>query len=212
MDMSGTEVPVDRRAAFKRDMLRGLMRTPGIVAAAETSVVPLSGSSSDNDVWMDGARGARAVSSFMDIGAGYFDTVGTPLVAGRAFDDNRDTTTSPRVAVVNEAFVAKFSRGVNPLGRRFWREARSDEPETSHEIVGVVRNTKYQHLRQELSRRGVASSQDPRPGTFAMVLVRTCSPPAPRRRCAPPSRRLVPRPSRRSGLSDDGWTGSCGIG
>jgi putative ABC transport system permease protein len=174
VDMSGTKVPVDRRTAFKRDMLRDLMRTPGIVAAADTSVIPLSGSSSDNDVWMDGARGARAVSFFMDIGAGYFDTVGTPLVAGRAFDDNRDTTASPRVAVVNEAFAAKFAAGANPVGQRVWREARSDEPETGYEIVGVVKNAKYQHLRQELRPIVyVASSQDPRPGTFAMVLVRT---------------------------------------
>jgi len=45
------------------------------------------------------------------LGAGlFFQTVGTPLLAGRDFDD-RDTATSMKVAIVNQAFDAQDTQG-----------------------------------------------------------------------------------------------------
>jgi predicted permease len=177
VDMSGAKVPVERRAAFKRAMLREFAATRGVVAAAETSVVPLSGTASDNEVWLEGAGKTRATSFFMDTGAGYFDAIGTPLVAGRAFDDDTDTPGSPRVAVVNEAFARKFLAGGNPVGKHVWREANPSQPETRYEIVGLVKDAKYQTLRQEFSPTVyLALSQDPRPGTFSQLLIRTSLP------------------------------------
>jgi predicted permease len=177
VDMSGAKVPVERRATFKRDLMRELAGTPGVVAAAETSVVPLSGSISDNDVWLDGAENTRADANFMDIGAGYFDALGMPLVAGRAFGDAEDTPGAPLVAVVNEAFTRKFLAGGNPLGRRFWRQANPSQPETRYEIVGLVKDAKYQTLREAFSPTiYLPASQDPRPGNFAMLLIRTSMP------------------------------------
>ena len=158
-------------------MMQQLTDTPGVVAAAETSVVPLSGAASDNDVWMDGANQVRALTFFMEVGAHYFETVGTPLQAGRTFDDDRDTPGSRPVAVVNEAFAQKFLGGANPTGSYFWREARPDAPETRYEIVGLVKNAKYQHLRQEFTPTVyVAGSQNPRPASFAQLLIRTSMP------------------------------------
>jgi putative ABC transport system permease protein len=177
VDMSGMRVPVEKRAEFKRQMFRQLESTPGVLAVGETSVVPLSGSSSDNDVWIDGG-GPRALSYFVDVGADYFKTLGIPLRAGRVFDDALDTPGSSRVAVVNEAFVQMFMGGGSPVGKRLWREARPNAPETSYEIVGVVRSAKYQHLRQELVPTVyVAISQDSRPAAFAQLLIRTSLPP-----------------------------------
>ena len=130
VDMSGAKIPVARRAEFRRMLLNELTSTPGVVSAAETSVVPLSGGASDNDVWLDGAREARALSFFVDIGGAYFDTVGMSLVSGRTFNDAVDVPGSPAVVVVNEAFAKTFAGGGNPVGRRLWREAGADRPET----------------------------------------------------------------------------------
>ena len=53
---------------------------------------------------------------FNVIAPGYFATLGTPLVAGREFDD-RDTGTSPKVAIVNESFARYFFGDASALGR-----------------------------------------------------------------------------------------------
>ena len=56
----------------------------------------------------------RLIPWFDRVSAGYFRTMGTPLIAGRDFDD-RDTSSSPEVAIVNEEFCKKFLGGANPI-------------------------------------------------------------------------------------------------
>jgi putative ABC transport system permease protein len=178
VDMSRLNLPLERRAVFKRAIMRQLEQAPGVISAAESSLIPLSGGASDNGVWVDGADATqRGVSFFMNTSAGYFKTMATPLLAGRGFDDDRDTPQSPLVAVVNEAFARKFFAGKSPVGKRFWREARADAPVTAYEIVGLVKDAKYRHLRQEFMPTAyLPISQDPRPGTFAQLLIRTSMP------------------------------------
>ena len=69
------------------------------------------------------------------------------LVAGRPFTD-RDVAGAPRVAIVNEAFARAFFGGRNPLGRRIVNREKFDLSQAC-EIVGVVRDFKYNDLRQE---------------------------------------------------------------
>src|SRR6185436_12891201 len=71
----------------------------------------------------------------------YFATLGTPMVAGREFD-RRDTERSAKVAIVNESFARYFFGGASPLGRRV------TSVNVTYEIVGVVRDAKYQALRE----------------------------------------------------------------
>jgi putative ABC transport system permease protein len=181
VDSSGMQVPVERRADFTRQMIARLESTPGVVAVGQTSVVPLSGSSSGNSVWIesnetDTVKPLRDDSNFSDVDAGYFKTIEIPLVAGRAFDAAADTPSAPLVAIVNEAFAAHFLPGGNPVGRRLWRQARPNLPETVYQIVGVVKNAKYQHLRQPLEPIVyTALSQEPKPGTFTQMVIRTTS-------------------------------------
>jgi predicted permease len=185
VDTSGMNVAVEKRAEFKRMMLDRLASTPGVVSVGETSVVPLSGSASGNDVWMD--RGAdmaspragdpgRVGSNFADVNGAFFQTIGIALAAGRTFD-GRDVPGAPRVAIVNEAFVRTFlPEGSSPLGRRVWREATPGTPEMVYEIVGVVRDAKYRNLRDPLEPTVyTAVSQRPRPGTFSQLVIRTSS-------------------------------------
>ena len=73
----------------------------------------------------------------------FFETMEMPLVRGRQFTDH-DNSPPPRVAIINEAAVRKFFPDEDPIGRRF-----GHQPETSGEleIVGVVRDAKYNALR-----------------------------------------------------------------
>jgi predicted permease len=100
-------------------------------------------------MWMDGSDSGHghAISRAM-IGAGYFRAIGTPLLAGREFDEH-DTHASPNVAIVSEAFVRVFSLGPDPVGKKFWIEKTPFAPEIVCEIVGVAKNSKYRDLRQD---------------------------------------------------------------
>jgi len=138
-----------RHLSFKRELLERIRSTPGVDSAAEAAIVPISGSSSNRTVWMEGSDLSQAKSPWFDwVSPGFFQTMETPLLAGRDFND-RDTPNSPKVAIVNEAFVRQFAAGANPLGKRLWQKAGLGQPQVAYEIVGLVRNTKYQDLRED---------------------------------------------------------------
>lgn len=79
---------------------------------------------------------------------GFWRVMRTPIVQGRAFDD-RNTASSPRVAVVNETFAAKFWPGENAIGQtvRIPDGPGPDGAQTAVlEVVGVARDGKYWQL------------------------------------------------------------------
>ena len=138
-----------RHLTFKQELLERIRSTPGVDSAADAAIVPLSGSSSNRTVWMDGSDPSQAKSPWFNwVSPEYFKTMGSPLLAGRDFNDH-DTPNSPKVAIVNEAFVRQFAAGANPLGKRIWQKAELGEPQVVYEIVGLVANTKYQDLRED---------------------------------------------------------------
>ena len=121
-----------------------LNRIPGVKSVAGMTYAPMSG-----DEWNDGIRiqGKPEPHSGEDDGAtwtritpGFFSTLSNRIVAGRAIDE-RDTEGSPLVAVVNEAFVQKFLKGENPIGRRFGADEMIHAGD--YEIVGVAADMRY---------------------------------------------------------------------
>jgi predicted permease len=76
------------------------------------------------------------------VGRGYFDVMGIPILRGRAFRESDEQQHSPtrRIAIVNEAFAAKFWPGEDPIGKRF-QAFNTSEPLL--EVVGVARDSKY---------------------------------------------------------------------
>ena len=80
------------------------------------------------------------------IGSGYFDTLGIPIVAGRAIGP-RDDRDARHVAVINQTLAQKYFRGVNPIGHQIvFGNAAHPNP---FEIVGVAQDAKYNQLRAE---------------------------------------------------------------
>jgi predicted permease len=70
----------------------------------------------------------------------YFDTIGTPLLAGRAFTEE-DTPSSQHVAIVDQSFAHKFFPGESPIGKHFGLSLPGHGYD--YEIVGMVKDTKY---------------------------------------------------------------------
>jgi hypothetical protein len=80
------------------------------------------------------------------VGADFFETLGIPILQGRAFN-RHDTSTSPRVAIVNHALAQQFFPNENPIGKTF--ETDPEDVEGSIQIVGVAADTRYADLRSE---------------------------------------------------------------
>jgi len=76
---------------------------------------------------------------------GYLETIQAPILVGRNFND-RDTATSPKVAIINETAAKKYFPNQNPIGQRF---GSSVETSGDFEIVGVIRDMKYNSVRDE---------------------------------------------------------------
>jgi predicted permease len=85
---------------------------------------------------------------FNYVSPGYLATLRTALLAGRNFQktDKKDGAT---VAIVNEAMARQFFHGANPVGKTFRVTNGRNEPGKSFEIVGLMRDAKYESLRED---------------------------------------------------------------
>lgn len=78
---------------------------------------------------------------------------------------------------MNEAFARQLGNGANPVGKSFWVERTPKDPETLYEVVGLVKDAKYQDLREDFVPVAfLPTSQDPRPNQFAQILIRSNAP------------------------------------
>ncbi|HXM35520.1 MAG TPA: ABC transporter permease [Pyrinomonadaceae bacterium] len=165
-------LPPERRVAFRRQLLDRIRTIPGVEAAADANIVPLSGKSTDNKIWIDGAAERKVDTAIAWVGPGYFKTLRTPLLAGRDFSEH-DSDSAPKVAIVNESFARKLLNGANPVGHRLWVEATPNDPETAFEIVGIVKDTKYQDVREPFGPIAfIPTSQEQRPDAAGQFLIR----------------------------------------
>ena len=174
VDFGALGLPPAGALAFRQQLTDRLRALPGVAAVGDTDSVPIAGGSTSNAVWMAGTSQSQAKECLRShIGPGYFDALQTKLLAGRAID-GRDTMASPKVAVVNEAFARVLVGGQNPVGKRLWVEATPFEPSAEYEIVGMVRNTKYEDLREDFQPIVFqAQSQDPQAAAGDSYLVRS---------------------------------------
>ncbi len=141
------QVAPEGRVAFRGELLDRFKGVPGVEAATEMDSVPLTGGGRSNHVWVDGRTSEDSVNaSFNRVGTDYFQTLQIGLLSGRYFTSG-DVVNSPKVAIVNETF-ARMLHEANPVGRRVVVEATPNEPETPYEIVGMVRDAKFEDLRE----------------------------------------------------------------
>jgi putative ABC transport system permease protein len=177
IDFERLHIPDERNTEYKRDIVKRVQAMPGVEFAAHARMVPFGGNSSNDNVLTEGSDVEKGVSWLNYLGPGYFQTIGTPLLAGRDFND-RDTATSVKVAIVNEAFVRKILDGTtSPLGKRFRMHEPPGKPRPLYEIVGVVRDSKYQDMHEEfLPFMYFLATQEEKPGPYDQILIRSSLP------------------------------------
>ncbi len=125
-----------------------LEQIPGVERASLALYTPFT------DNWGEGivvegkdpaSFGEDGGSSWDRVGAGYFETVGQPILRGRGIERG-DTATTEKVAVVNQTFANKFFKGEDPMGRHFGMDMQAYA--SSFTIVGVVRDAKYTDVQE----------------------------------------------------------------
>ena len=172
IDFSPLKLPAENQMAFKQQLIEHMQAVPGVTSVAEILVVPMShGGWDDNIDITDGPQ--REDVTFNRVSPNYFRTMETPLLAGRDFNPT-DTPTSPRVAIVSEAFARKYFGGANPVGRVF----RDSSPEKApYQIIGLVKDTKYYELREEpLPIIFVSFTQKNGPEEHSVLMIRSNEP------------------------------------
>ena len=115
-------------------------------------------------------------AEFTWVSPDHFKTLSIPLLAGRDFNA-RDTETSPKVAIVNQTFDRRFFGNANPIGKTFRTVLEPDSPAADYQIVGVVKDTRHDNLRNEPPPMSFAPySQVPAPDAGVAMYVRSSAP------------------------------------
>ncbi len=120
---------------FYRTLLDRFRQTPGIESVSMAENRPGSGWSNNDNLILDGVEQKGANLRWNAVGAGFFQTMGVPILVGRDIDA-RDVKDTERVAVVNETLATRYFPHSNPIGHHIWK----DHPAT---IIGVVADSKY---------------------------------------------------------------------
>jgi predicted permease len=141
---SFTMVPPDRLDATYARLRERLRQIPGVLNVGYSLYAPMSGDNWAHLVSVDGRPPTeRLQASWNRVSPGYFDTIGTPILRGRAFDE-RDRPGATLVAVVSQTFATRFFGETDPIGRRIGQRPASGRAALEYEVVGVVGDAKYQ--------------------------------------------------------------------
>ena len=140
-----------RRQAVESDLLQEIRRMPGVEAAGAAQILVISGGGWMGMVRVEGLTPApndEDTAYYNAVSPGFFETMGTPLVAGRDFAE-RDVQSGARVAIVSESFVKRYFPDGIALGRHISNPGAGID---HYEIVGVARDAKYLDLKEAFPR------------------------------------------------------------
>jgi len=133
------------------DRIEAALRAlPGVVSASRSRLTPLGNSEWNTIIHSDTPHpvvGDDDLAYFNMVDSTYFETLRTPLLAGRNFSTADSAKSSP-VAVINQTLALKFYPGVNPVGRTFRAEGGGRKLDPPVEIVGIVKDAKYESVRE----------------------------------------------------------------
>ena len=143
VNLMATGYDTQRAKNFHDAFMERVQAIPGIESAAYGRVIPLGYRDySEAPVVIEGYQTApneQPTLNYNEVGPAYFTTMGIPLISGREFT-RADNEASPLVAIVNEAMVAQYWHGQDPVGKRFRANGRWME------VVGVAKLSKYRSI------------------------------------------------------------------
>lgn len=132
--------------AFIAEVRERVVALPGITAVAITSSLPMNaGADSDFDFRVEGRvlgpDEQPPATWFRSVSPDWFELMGTPIVAGRDFNEDDRTGSDVWSVIINEEFRRRHFPDEDPVGRRLILGG-----EQSAEIVGVAANTRHRGL------------------------------------------------------------------
>jgi predicted permease len=163
-----------QQAGFFEEALTRIRTLPGVASAAVSNSVPLTEINDSGSVLIEGRTDQRAgemppSANRPHVSAGYFETMGIPLVQGRTFD-TRDGAAALPVAIVSEVAAARFWPNENAIGKRLSIESIQGK-RLWREVVGVVHTTRHFGLEAN-PRPEVYVPHAQSPSSFMIVVVR----------------------------------------
>ena len=159
---------------LSRQVMDRMASIAGVRSVTLAGMTPISGAAGSQFITVPGFTenpDDRRRVSLNIVAPRYFETLGTPFIAGRDFsleDEGR-----PRVAIVNQAMARYYFGRSNPLGRQFTIEGQT----RPLEIVGVVGDAKYQDLHETPPRTIYVNAFQGSGGTSLIFVLRTDVPP-----------------------------------
>jgi predicted permease len=170
-----------RQAAFFDEAIARIERLPGVVAAAVSNSVPLTGVNDQGGLMIEGRQdpwGDSEGAFYANrprVSPRYFDAMGIRLLEGRVFDE-RDRSDALPVAVVSNLAVRRYWPSGSAIGRRVaveWVEGRP----VWRQVVGVVESTR--HFGLEVPQKPeIYIPHAQAPSSFMQLVVRTAYEPS----------------------------------
>jgi hypothetical protein len=145
--------------AFEQRSLAAIRALPDVEAAAATTLIPFSGNINNNVIMAEGhvmkPGESLLAPTTATVTAGYFETMGVKLAAGRFFDA-RDADKQPNSVVIDDRLARAFWPGQDAVGRRLYRPS---DPAYIREAIFVhgfdigkrPRRPEHQHFQRGLS-------------------------------------------------------------
>lgn len=133
-------------------VLARLEALPGVRSASVSGGPPMSGGRWNSPIFFEGhvAKPNEDLSTLLNrVGPQYFETMGIPVLRGRSIGPD-DSATSRKVVVVNQSLADHFFPRGDAIGQRF--TVADPSVKGVFEIVGIVRDAKYNGPREEPQR------------------------------------------------------------
>jgi putative ABC transport system permease protein len=166
------------REVFYEGALEKIRSLPGVQSAAWITILPLKGEGSVTGINLPGNKlppEEQPIANYRPVSPDYFQTLGIPILAGRAFND---LDRGKRVVILSEGLAHRLWPNENPIGQQCdaqWGALRLSE------VIGVVGDIHTRLDRPPLYMVYVADSwtgQTPGPPAYASIVARTAQDPA----------------------------------
>jgi predicted permease len=144
----------ERLANLWKDILARVARLPGVRAASLSTITPLGGVDAVKPVEVAGFTPTTPQDQEVrinQISEGFFQTFDVSLLQGRTFNEG-DNETAPQVALLNETAARFYFSDRNPIGARLGFERGAKAALAVYQVIGVVRDSRYNSLREPDSR------------------------------------------------------------
>jgi predicted permease len=165
----------ERIHAFARGVLDRIQYLPGVKSASLINSAPFGMMFIQGDFDIEGQPKPTLMAGQPKIDAGYFKTMGIPLLAGRDFTAT-DTAAAPKVAIVSE----RIARGHFPggAGEALGRRLRLEYGGEWLTVVGVVADIRQRGLDRDVQPMIYVPFQQERGGfiRFVSFVARTATP------------------------------------